>query len=73
MNPRTPASPPPVMGQERQGSGFAPAIHVRPDESTEASSAVLPSTEPRRSFARGVAVGIAIMIPIWVWLIIRFL
>jgi hypothetical protein len=33
------------------------------------SSATLP--QPRKSFFRGVAVGIAIMIPIWAWLILR--
>ncbi len=32
-------------------------------------SAVEP--EPRKSFFRGVAVGLAIMIPLWIWLIIK--
>ncbi len=31
------------------------------------------STRPRKSFARGVAVGIAIMIPIWVWIALTLL
>jgi hypothetical protein len=32
-----------------------------------------PTIEPRRSFFRGVAVGLAIMIPIWTWLILWLL
>jgi hypothetical protein len=31
------------------------------------------SARPGKSFARGVAVGIAIMIPIWVWLVLTLL
>ena len=68
MNQRTPADPPPVVGQRR--SVFSPAVYSRTSEPVDAlaSDSGVP---PRKSFFRGVAVGLAIMIPVWAWLLIR--
>jgi len=73
MNQRTPADPPPVAGKKGAISAFAPGVPVKTREPDAGPDTELPVVEPRKSFFRGVAVGIAIMIPIWAWLIIRFL
>jgi hypothetical protein len=74
MNQRTPADPPPAVGKKGLTSAFAPGIYVGAGEpSAEPSSGQASVAPPRKSFFRGVAVGIAIMIPIWTWLIILLL
>jgi hypothetical protein len=73
MNQRTPADPPPVVGKKGIGSAFAPGLYVRTGESPGELDHEHSSAEPKRSFFRGVAVGLAIMIPVWAWLIIRLL
>jgi hypothetical protein len=73
MNQRTPADPPPAVGKKGLSSAFAPDLYVRTGESPADLGADQSSAEPKRSFFRGIAVGLAIMIPIWTWLIIRLL
>ena len=70
MNQRTPADPPPVGGRRR--SVFAPVIYDRASRPAN-SLAREPAVQPRKSFFRGVAVGLAIMIPVWTWLLIRLI
>jgi hypothetical protein len=73
MNQRTPPDPTPVAGKNGAISAFAPVVPAETRKPGAAPDTELPAVEPRKSFFRGVAVGIAIMIPIWAWLIIRFL
>jgi hypothetical protein len=73
MNERTPADPPPVVGKRSLTAAFVPGVSAKTAQSGAVRDAGQPSIEPRRSFFRGVAVGLAIMIPIWTWLIIWLL
>jgi len=73
MNQRTPADPPPAVGKKALSSAFAPELYVPTGDSSTDIDREESSVEPRRSFFRGIAVGLAIMIPIWTWLIIRLL
>jgi hypothetical protein len=73
MNQRTPADPPPFVEKKSVGSALAPGIYVKTGKSADGPTDERLSAEPRKSFFRGVVVGIAIMIPLWTWLIIRFL
>ena len=72
MNQRTPADPPPVVGGKAVVTAFVPGAYGDARDATE-RAIEQPNIEPRGSFFRGVAVGMAIMIPIWVWLAIRLL
>jgi hypothetical protein len=71
MNQRTPADPPPAVGKKTLSSALAPGLYVRTGERPAELDNEQSFAEPKRSFFRGVAVGLAIMIPIWAWLIIR--
>jgi hypothetical protein len=73
MKQRVPADPPPRIGDKGLGPAFAPRVLVRTGKSTDGPSDEHDSTAPGKSFFRGIVVGIAIMVPIWAWLIIRFL
>jgi hypothetical protein len=73
MKQRVPTDPPPRIGDEGLGPALAPRILARTGESANRPSDEQAITEPRKSFFRGIFVGIAIMVPIWGWLIIRFL
>jgi len=77
MNQRTPADPTPLAEKEVLISAFAPRAYPKrayPKMGEPAAGPAIeqPAIEPRKSFFRGVAVGIGIMIPIWAWLILRF-
>ena len=74
MNNRTPAEPPPsVIRKKALSSAISPAFYVGTGEAVDARSDGKPFVEPQKSFFRGVAVGIAVMIPVWAWVIIRLL
>jgi hypothetical protein len=70
---RTPADPPSVGGDKGLTSAFAPRAYIRTGEPGVEQRSEQRRVEPSKSFFRGVAVGIAIMVPIWAWVIIRFL
>jgi hypothetical protein len=72
MNQRTPADPTPLAEKEVLISAFAPRAYPKMGEPAAGPAIEQPAIEPRKSFFRGVAVGIGIMIPIWAWLILRF-
>ena len=73
MNQRTPADPPSAVGKKGLSSAFAPELYVATGESAAERDNEQTYVEPRKSFFRGIAVGLAIMIPVWTWLIIRLL
>jgi hypothetical protein len=73
MKQQAPVDPPPRIGDEGLGSAFAPGFLLGTGEAAEGSIAEGASPEPEKSFFRGVVVGLAIMIPVWAWLLIRFL
>jgi hypothetical protein len=73
MNEPNPAEPPPAIGQKGLVSSFVADGRIAPRAHITAPGEELTSTKPRKSFFRGVAVGIAIMIPIWAWVILRLM
>ncbi len=73
MNQRTPADPPSAAAKTGLSSAFAPELYAATGESAAEREDELSYVEPRKSFFRGIAVGLAIMIPIWTWLILRLL
>ena len=73
MKQQAPVDPPPRIGDEALGSAFAPGVLVGTGEAVDGPIVDRTPTEPEKSFFRGVVVGLAIMVPIWAWLIIRFL
>jgi hypothetical protein len=73
MNEQTPTEPQPVVGKKGLIAAFAPGAFVRARGTrTDADTTPHPA-EARTSFFRGVAVGLAIMIPLWVWLVLWLL
>jgi hypothetical protein len=72
MNQRTPADPP-VGAKKGLASTCSQRLYVREGRPADELSQDQPHVEPKKSFFRGVAVGIAVMIPIWAWIIIRIL
>ncbi len=68
MNERTPPEPQPAI--DKRGafswSGLGPYVSVAEPPADIAQD----SDEPKKSFFRGVAVGLAVMIPVWVWVIL---
>ncbi len=72
MDHRNPADPPPVMGQQQSVMIPVPSVYIRTGETVDARPNEA-SIRPRKSFFRGVAVGLAIMIPVWAWLLMRLM
>jgi hypothetical protein len=68
MNERRPVEPHSVVGSKGPLSFTAGAARVTLPEA--AAGIGQRSAEPKKSFFRGVAVGLAVMIPLWLWLIL---
>jgi hypothetical protein len=67
--PQSPASPSIAVPEGFVVLPEGGAIEQPVPDAAMSESAAQP--EPPRSFFRGVAVGIAIMIPVWAWLLLR--
>lgn len=71
MDEHTPLEPQTVVSRQAPASLLEMDLRVRaPEPPAEVEQR---TAEPRKSFFRGVAVGIGIMIPMWVWLILQYM